>query len=241
VSYQGIANLIDSLAAIRSCVFENKTISADELMAALAADFEGHELTRQKLLGAPKYGNDIAAVDELGRQVVDFAWKELYTHRTPRGGRYLASCILFVTYDQAGRSVGPTPDGRKAMTPLADSAGPFSGRDARGPTAMLNSVTTLPLHLAVGTPIVNIRLHKQMLSQHESLRKVVALIRGYFAKGGMQVQISVVSKDDMLAAQHESQKYGDLIVRIGGYSEYFTRLSKDLQDSVIQRTEHGAP
>lgn len=241
VSYQGIANLIDSLAAIRSCVFESKTISANELMEALAADFEGHELTRQKLLGAPKYGNDIAAVDELGRQVIDFAWQELYTHQTPRGGRYLASCILFVTYDQAGRSVGPTPDGRKALAPLADSAGPFSGRDVRGPTAMLNSVTTLPLHLAVGTPIVNLRLHKQMLSQDEHLRKVVALIRGYFAKGGMQVQISVVSKGDMLAAQHEPEKHGDLIVRIGGYSEYFTRLSTSLQDSVIQRTEHGAP
>ena len=239
VSYQGMANLIDSLAAIHSCVFQNRTILAADLMAALAADFQGYEFTRQRLLGAPKFGNDIAEVDNLGREVIEFAWRELYAHEPPRGGRYLASCILFSTYAEAGRGVGATPDGRKALTPLADSAGPFSGRDRRGPTAMLSSVTTLPLDLGVGTPVVNIRLQRQLLDQPEGLQKIVSLIRGYFAKGGMQIQISVISKNEMLAAQREPEKHGDLIVRIGGYSEYFTRLSGSLQESVIERTEHG--
>ncbi|MEI8195102.1 MAG: peptidoglycan bridge formation glycyltransferase FemA/FemB family protein, partial [Phycisphaerae bacterium] len=241
VSYQGIANLIDALMAIRTCVFERQTVPGTELLAALAADFAGHEITRQRLLGAPKFGNDQPEVDHLGHQIVEFAWRELYAHQTPRGGRYLASCILFTTYAGAGRAVGATPDGRKSLTPLADSAGPFSGRDQRGPTAMLNSVTTLPLHLAIGTPVVNLRLQKQLLAQAEGLRQTANLIRGYFAKGGLQVQISVVSKDDMLAAQREPEKHGDLIVRIGGYSEYFTRLSASLQESVIARTEHHAP
>jgi len=177
----------------------------------------------------------------MGGQILDFAWRELYSHETPRGGRYIASCILFTTYAGAGRAVGATPDGRRALTPLADSAGPFAGCDRRGPTAMFNSVTTLPLHLAVGTPVINLRLQKQMLTQVEGLRQTANLVRAYFAKGGLQVQISVVSKDDMLAARRNPEKHGDLIVRIGGYSEYFTRLSADLQDSVIERTEHGVP
>lgn len=240
ISYQGIANLIDSLAAIRTCVYDKKMVSASELLAALAANFDGHETTRQRLLAAPKYGNDIAEVDDLGRGIVEYAWRELYAHQTPRGGRYLASCILFTTYAGAGSVVGATPDGRKALTPLADSAGPFAGRDRHGPTAMLGSVAHMPLHLAVGTPVVNMRLQKQILSQADGLRKAAALVRGYFAKGGMQLQISVIDRDDMLAAQREPEKHGDMIVRIGGYSEYFTRLTKDLQDSVLERTEHGA-
>lgn len=239
VSYQGMANLIDSLAAIRSCVFQRETISKADLLAALAADYQGHESTRQRLLGAPKFGNDIAEVDSLARDIIGFAWRELCAHETPRGGRYLASCILFNTYADAGRTVGATPDGRNALTPLADSAGPYAGRDRRGPTAMLSSVTTLPLDLAIGTPVVNIRLQRQMLEQSEALQNIVSLIRGYFAKGGLQIQITVISKEQMLAARREPEKHGDLIVRIGGFSEYFTRLSSSLQESVIQRTEHG--
>jgi formate C-acetyltransferase len=241
VSYQGIANTIDSLAAIRSCVFERKTIPAAELMAALAADFEGYEPTRQKLLAAPKFGNDMAQVDDPGRRIVEFAWRELYSHQTPRGGRYLASCILFTTYAGAGKTVGATPDGRRALTPLVDSAGPAAGRDRHGPTAMLSSVTRLPLTLAIGTPVINIRFQKQLMSEPSGLRNVVGLIRAYFAQGGVQIQVSVLDKAAMLAAQRQPEKHGDLIVRIGGYSEYFTRLSRGLQDSVIERTEHGAP
>lgn len=240
VTYQGMANLIDSLAAIRCCVFQDQTISSADLLAALAADFQGHESTRQRLLAAPKFGNDLPEVDGLARDIIGFAWRELLSHETPRGGRYLASCILFNTYAEAGKTVGATPDGRNALTPLADSAGPYAGRDRHGPTAMLSSVTTLPLDLAIGTPVVNIRLQKKMLDQPAGLRNIVSLIRGYFAKGGLQIQITVIYKQQMLDARREPEKHGDLIVRIGGFSEYFTRLSAGLQQSVIDRTEHGA-
>jgi formate C-acetyltransferase len=180
-------------------------------------------------------------VDDPGRRIVEFAWRELYSHQTPRGGRYLASCILFTTYAGAGKTVGATPDGRRALTPLVDSAGPAAGRDRHGPTAMLSSVTRLPLTLAIGTPVINIRFQKQLMSEPSGLRNVVGLIRAYFAQGGVQIQVSVLDKAAMLAAQRQPEKHGDLIVRIGGYSEYFTRLSRGLQDSVIERTEHGAP
>jgi formate C-acetyltransferase len=239
VSYQGIANVIDSLAAVRRCVYDEESVGKGELLEALAADFEGYEPLRRKLEGAPRFGNDDPYVDEIGRDVVRFAWEELYSHQTPRGGRYLPSCILFATYGGAGRGVGALPDGRKAFEVLTDSVGPAQGRDTAGPTAMLNSVTKLPLGMAVGTPVLNARFQKAIFGTPDGLEAVTSLVRAFFDRGGMQIQISVVSKEEMLAAQREPEKHGDLIVRIGGYSEYFARLDRKLQDSVIARTEHA--
>jgi len=239
VSYQGIANLIDSLAAIRQCVYEDGIISQADLLAALAADFERHERIRQALLATSKFGNDDDRVDLLGREIIEYAWSELYSYEPPRGGRYLASCILFITYGWAGKPVGATPDGRRAGEPLADSVGAFQGNDTHGPTALLNSVAKLPLHLAVGTPVLNIRFQRAIMDRDEDLTKIASLIRVYFAKGGMQIQVSVLNKTELLAAQAEPEKHADLIVRVGGYSEYFCNLTPELQETVIERTEHG--
>ena len=239
VSYQGIANLIDSLAAIRQCVYEDESISRAELLAALAADFDAYEDVRRELLAAPKFGNDDDRVDLLGADVIDYAWRELYSYQPPRGGRYLASCILFVTYQWAGEPIGATPDGRPAGEPLADSVGAFQGNDTHGPTALLSSVAKLPLHMAVGTPVLNIRLQRAIMDTDEDLAKIVSLVRGFFAQGGMQVQVSVLNREELLAAQAEPEKHHDLLVRIGGYSEYFCNLSPQLQETVIERTEHG--
>ncbi len=239
VSYQGIANLIDSLAAIRQCVYEDGTISQADLLAALAADFESCENVRQALLAAPKFGNDDDRVDLLGREIIEYAWSELYSYQPPRGGRYLASCILFATYGGAGKPIGATPDGRRAGEPLADSVGAFQGNDTHGPTALLSSVAKLPLHLAVGTPILNIRLQRAIMDSDEDMAKIASLVRAYFAKGGLQIQVSVLNKAELLAAQAEPDKHTDLLVRIGGYSEYFCNLDAELQETVIARTEHG--
>jgi len=239
VSYQGIANLIDSLAAIRQCVYEDGTITQGDLLAALAADFSGCENIRQALLAAPKFGNDDDRVDLLGREIMDYTWSELYSYQPPRGGRYLPSCILFITYSWAGMPVGATPDGRHAGEPLADSVGAFRGNDVHGPTALLSSVAKLPLSLAVGTPVLNIRLQRAIMDRDEDTQKIASLIRAYFAKGGMQIQVSVLNKAELLAAKAEPEKYADLLVRIGGYSEYFCNLTPELQDTVIARTDHG--
>jgi trans-4-hydroxy-L-proline dehydratase len=239
VSYQGIANLIDSLAAIRKCVYEEGTMDRATLLAALRGNFEGCEDVRQALLAAPKFGNDDDTVDLLGREIMDYAWSELYSYETPRGGRYLASCILFVTYEWAGQPIGATPDGRRAGEPLADSVGAFQGNDTHGPTALLNSVAKLPLHKAVGTPVLNIRLQRDIMERDEDLARITSLVRAHFAGGGMQIQISVLNREELLAAQKEPEKHRDLLVRIGGYSEYFCNLTPELQETVLDRTEHG--
>lgn len=239
VSYHGIANLIDSVAAIRHLVYEAKSLSHTELIDALQADFVGHERTCEKLKAAPKFGNDLAAADEKGAALVRFAWEELYRHETPRGGRYLPSCILFTTYLGAGQGVGALPDGRRAGEVLTDSVGAAQGRDVHGPTALLKSVAKLPLALAAGTPVLNLRFQNAVLRDDGGLQALAALVRSFFAQGGMQIQISVLDEAQMRAAQREPEKHRDLLVRIGGYSEYFVNLPPELQDSVIARTEHG--
>jgi formate C-acetyltransferase len=239
VNYAGIANLIDGLAAVCRCVFDEGSVTAVALLAALADDFAGDESVRRRLLDAPKFGNDDPYVDDIGRRIMEFAWEELRAHEHPRGGRYLPACLMFATYGYHGSYVGALPDGRKARAALADSSGPMQGRDTHGPTAMLKSVARLPLSLAVGTPVLNIRFQKRLLSTRSGLETCADLVRTFFGMGGMQIQVSVVSTEDMRAAQDEPEKHRDLIVRIGGYSEYFTRLDRALQDSVIARTEHA--
>jgi len=239
VSYHGIANLIDSLAAIRHYVFETGEIGKEELLGALRTNFEGGEALRKKLLAAPKFGNDDPAVDALGRDVLRCAWESLYAHETPRGGRYLASCILFTTYLAAGRTVGATPDGRHAFDALTDSVGAAQGRDENGPTALLKSVAKLPLDLAVGTPVLNIRFQKEFLDDPEGLRGAASLVRSFFEQGGLQIQVSVLDRDELLRAQEKPEEHKDLIVRIGGYSATFVELPHEMQNSVIARTEHA--
>lgn len=239
VTYQGIANAIDSLAAIKLLVYDGKAVDQEELLAALRGDFKDAEPLRQRLLSAPKFGNDVPYVDEIGRDIMDFAWRELNSHSTPRGGRYMGSCILFTTYLGAGKLVGATPDGRHAFGALCDSVGAATGRDKRGPTALLKSVCALPLRLAAGTPVLNLRLSQELLGGREGLDKAAELLKAYFKQGGLQLQISVLDAKEMRAAQERPEEHESLIVRIGGYSEYFNRLGKELQDVVIDRTEHG--
>ena len=238
LNYVGISTFIDSAAAVRHCVFDRATVGAGELMEALAADFQGYEEVQRRLLAAPKFGNDDPYVDDLAAQLVEFMWSEVVRHEHPRGGRFVPACIPHGLYGPYGRRIGATPDGRRSRKPLGDSIGAFQGRDRNGPTALLRSVTKLPLHRAVATPVLNMRLPKGVLCDEAELRKLADLVRGYFDSGGLHVQISVLDTEELRAAKKHPEEYGDLIVRIGGYSEYFVALSEEMQESVIQRTGH---
>jgi formate C-acetyltransferase len=144
---------------------------------------------------------------------------------------FLSSSIQFMSQVGAGKNVGATPDGRRCGEPLCDSLAAIFGRDTKGPTALLNSVTALDLKSALGTPVVNFNIQKSF--DDNILR---ALITGYMKRGGVQLQISCVSREDLLDAVEHPELHGNLVVRVGGYSEYFTRLSPELQKMVIDRT-----
>ena len=238
ISISGLANVYDSLAAVKRFVFDKTDIDARELLDALNADFEGYEGLRRKLQSAPRFGNDDPYVDGIAADVAEFVFGEFGRYAPWRGGKYLASCLMFVTYGPFGEPVGALPDGRKAGTPIGDSAGAVQGRDTSGPTALLKSACRVPHFLAPGTLVVNIRFTKRVFSDPEARKRVKALIRTYFDMGGMQLQINVVDQAILKDAIEHPEDHADLIVRVGGYSEYFNRLEERLKYTVLERTEH---
>jgi len=237
VSFQGTTVLTDSLAAIKKCIFEDKTISKETLIQALKCNFEGYESVHMLLKNADKFGNDIDWVDEIAHDIIDYTWEKTLQQKHARGGILVPSVILFATYENAGKEISALPNGRCAGQPLNDSIGAFEGADTNGPTALINSVVKLPQTKAIGTPVFNMRFNKNLITRAGGSENLATLIKTYFQKGGLQAQISILSTEEMRAAQKEPEKYKDLIVRIGGYSEYFVYLSPQLQETVIKRSE----
>ncbi len=237
INIAGVANVADSLQAIREVVFEKKTVKPAVLLRILQENFDGNEPFRRQLLSCAKFGNDLDGVDALASEIAEFTYKTLTAQKCTRG-KFIPSHIMFETYAHAGGQVGATPDGRPAKAPLSDSSGPMQGNDINGPTAMLKSVAKLPLHLAWGTPILNMKFSKEMFNTNGSSKHLKDLIVTYFSLGGMQVQISILDRRELLDAVENPQAHEDLIVRIGGYSTYFNLLSKELKEEVIKKTEY---
>lgn len=244
INVMGLANAIDSLSAVRKSVFEDRTVSANDLIAALERNFDGAEELRRSLERAPRYGNGDPTADDLAHDLSEFIFAEFLKYRTWRrgadgkGGPFVPSCLMFTTYAHFGRQVGATPDGRLAREPIADSAGPYQGRDRSGPTAMMRSVTRLDQRHAPGTLVVNLRLARYHFEGAEHRAKTRALLRSYFEMGGLQLQVNVIDRKTLLEAIENPEKYGDLIVRVGGYSEYWSNLEPALRESILLRTEH---
>ena len=188
----------------------------------------------------PKYGNDIPEVDAFAREVGNSYTKPFEKFTNPRGGIYQAGLYPVSANVPLGYQTGATPDGRLAFTPIADGVGPASGRDVKGPTATANSVARLDHAVASNGTLFNQKFHPSALSSMASLEKFVAYLRGYFDQKGMHVQYNVVSRETLIDAQKNPEKYKTLVVRVAGYSALFTTLSRSLQDDIINRTEQGS-
>ena len=244
----GIANLGDSLAAIRKCVFEDQTLTKDQLWQALVTDFAGEEgeRIRQILLKAPKYGNDQDYVDDLVVRGYDTYLDEIKKYkntrygRGPIGGHYYAGTSSVASNVPQGAGTCATPDGRHAGDPLAEGSSPTHGADTHGPTSVFKSVSKLRTQQIVGGVLLNQKVTPQMLSKPENCTKLSMLIRTFFdSLKGFHVQYNVVSREVMLDAQVHPQAHQDLIVRVAGYSAFFNVLSKRTQDDIIARTEQS--
>jgi formate C-acetyltransferase len=243
----GIANLGNSLAAIKKLVFEDKVISAEELMQHLESNFQGEsgEKIRLKLINAaPKYGNDDEYVDLLTRDAYIYYLDEIEKYRTtrrgrgPKGCKYYGGTSTISANVPSGAVVPATPDGRKAWAPLAEGSSPSSGTDVTGPTAVFNSIAKLPTDKILGGVLLNQKLTPDIIRPIENKQKLIALLRGFFNDlKGWHVQYNIVDRETLLRAQVEPEKYRDLIVRVAGYSAFFTTLSPDTQNDIIARTE----
>ncbi|MDR0451774.1 MAG: glycyl radical protein [Treponema sp.] len=242
----GIANLADSLAAIKKCVFEDKSVTAGELWNALERNFEGaeNERIRELLIAAPKYGNDDDYADSLVRAAYDIYIDEMKKYRNTRygrgpiGGVYYAGTSSISANVPQGAGTTATPDGRRAGEPLAEGCSPSHGMDKNGPTAVFKSVSKLPVPEITGGVLLNQKLTPAMLESGENRAKLASLLRAFFNRlGGFHVQFNVVSRETLLDAQASPEKHPDLIVRVAGYSAFFSMLSRQTQDDIIARTE----
>ncbi len=222
-------------AAIRA-IYDEVT-NQTSLDAATRAKYK--EIKRLIEEEAPKYGNDIYDVDMFARDVANTYTREVEKYKNPRGGIFQAGLYPVSANVPLGASTGATPDGRLAYTPLADGIGPASGRDVKGPTATANSVAKLEQGVASNGTLLNQKFHPSALVGMTGLTKFVSLIRSYFDQKGMHVQFNVVTKETLLDAQKNPEKYKTLVVRVAGYSALFTTLSRSLQDDIINRTEQG--
>ena len=187
----------------------------------------------------PKFGNDIPEVDAFARDVAYTYTRPLQEYRNPRGGIFQAGLYPVSANVPLGAQTGATPDGRLAGTPVADGVSPSAGKDVNGPTAAANSVARLDHYIASNGTLFNQKFHPSALSGREGLEKFVALIRAYFDQKGSHMQFNVVSRETLLDAQKNPEKYKHLVVRVAGYSALFTTLSRSLQDDIINRTEQG--
>jgi formate C-acetyltransferase len=235
----GTANTADSLCALRRLVFGEKQIAPETLLAALRADFQGHENVRQLLLrGAPKYGNDEDEVDALAREVDEHFIDLMDRLRSPQGARFVVHLFSFLANLGFGRGLGATPDGRRAGEPIAYSLSAQQGRDEQGATAMLRSLAKLPHRRAAGASAAILDLDPAYVAGPEGCERLVRLLQAAFRIGVGQLQVNAVTAERLRQAQQDPERFGNIPVRVAGYSQMFRLLSPDLQDHVIARTKH---
>lgn len=229
INFAGMINVIDSLLVIRDFVFTYKLYTADELINRLA-DNDKAFLKRAREHSV-SFGNDNADADSFAEKISSYIFSMLDNKKPYFGDGFLPASIQFMSQVQAGKNVGATPDGRECGAPLCDSLAAVFGKDRKGPTALLKSVCSLNLSRVLGVPVLNFNINPDF---KDGILK--ALILGYMKMGGIQMQITCISRGQLEEAYRNPELHKNLVVRVGGYSEYFYRLSDELKRMVIERT-----
>lgn len=236
-----VANLADSLAAIKQLVYDEKRVSREEMLDALKKDFEGYEILRTMMLNkVPKYGNDVDWVDAMGTKWADYFKNRLRTFTNYRGGPYHTGMYTVSAHVPMGENVGATPDGRHAGEPLADGGmSPVYGRDIKGPTAVLKSVSKLDKTLTTNGGLLNMKFLPEFFHNETGVKKFGSFLRSFVDLEIPHIQFNVVRKEDLIAAKENPEQYRGLTVRVAGYTAYFTELADELQNEIIARTSYG--
>ena len=235
----GIATITDSLAVMKKQIFEDKTMSMDELLAACKADFEGHEDIFDLVYNqTPKYGNDDDYADDLLRDVAQALQDAIAGRRTPKGSKTVVEFLPTTCHVYFGQVMEASPNGRHAGVSLPDGISPEKGADRNGPTAVIKSAAKID-QLKTGGALLNQKFTPKVIAGDEGVNHVAALIRSYFAMDGHHIQFNVIDRETLLDAQKHPEEYENLIVRVAGYSDYFNNLDRALQDEIINRTEQS--
>lgn len=235
----GIADLADSLAAVKKFVYDEKKISMEELVDVLSNNFEGREDIRQMLLkDGPKYGNDDDEVDMILKEFVEFAAEETAKHKNNIGVSFCTGAVPVTANVPHGKSTWALPSGRKAGEALADGASPENGCDVNGPTSVIKSVCKPDHTVSSCGTLLNVKLAPELLETERDRKNFNSLLDAEDALGGYHVQFNVTNNETLRKAQQQPENYTNLLVRVAGYSAFFVDLHKDTQDAIIGRTEN---
>ena len=238
----GVATASDALAAIQDVVYDKNMLTLEECVKITDRDFENADYMLQYMSArAPKYGNDQCRKQDADRIAVKMerlVSDILKEYRNYWGGPYRLGLYTVEDHAIMGMHTGATADGRKSGESLSNSSGASQGKDTHGPTALINSVTNFPMEEAGNGMVLDVKFTPSLLEEETGKRALRSLIETYFHKGGMEMQISIVSVETLREAQEHPENYADLIVRVSGFSAYFCSLRKATQDEIIKRTEH---
>ena len=232
----GIGTVCDSLAAIEKLVFADRTTTLSELRDAMNANFEGYGELRQNLLDAPKYGNNDPFVDKYAVWFIDYLGSLFEKKKTRDGGGIYIAAAANVSNISAGKIINATPDGRLRGEPLSDAASPTYGRDTRGATSTVNSVSKPDYTKVACGSVVNQKFSPSMFTP-EKRKKLMALIKTYFKKGGQELQINATLRETLIDAIEHPEKYQNLVVRVSGFSAFYVTLEKAVQLDILNRTQ----
>ncbi len=236
----GVADLANAIVAVDRLVFRDGRCTLEEMAEACAVDFEGHDMLRARAKKIPAFGNDDRVVDEMAGRVTEMFDRCVSRHTNTRGGRWMPGFYSMTCHQGFGKKMAAMPSGRRSGRPLADGLAPVDGSDRLGPTASLNSVAGLN-HRRFGNGInVNIKFDAATVRGDMGREALEALILGYFAQGGMQVQINVLDPEVLEAAMIDPESHRNLLVRVSGYCAYFVDLTPEMQQELIDRTRQRA-
>ncbi|MBO5585876.1 MAG: glycyl radical protein [Bacteroidaceae bacterium] len=234
----GLGTITDCLSTLKKHVFEDKKFTMDELLHAVANNFEGNEKMRQFIMNrTPFFGNDDDYADSIAVKVYNDLVAAIEGHPNTRGGKTQLNMLSTTCHNYFGSVCGASVNGRLAHFAISDGTSPAHGADTNGPTAVIKSLGKLDQTLSGGT-LLNVRFVPSILKREEDLRKLVSLIRAYFNMGGHHIQFNIVDTQTLLDAQQQPDDYKDLLVRVAGYSDYFNDMTEQLQNEIIARTEN---
>lgn len=233
--FAGLGTFVDSMAAIKKLVYDDKQYTLAQIQEALAANWEGYDQLRRDCKNAPKYGNDDLYADQIAADIVDYTERQMNQHHSLYA-RHIHGTLSQSFNTPLGGMIGATPDGRAAFAPLSDAMSPTQGADTQGPTAVIKSVSRINVESMSLGMAHNFKLNAHALDTPESRNAILTLLRTASIMGNGQMQFNCIDNATLLAAQRHPADYRDLIVRVAGYSAFFVELCKDVQDEIISRS-----
>lgn len=236
IIYDGVADFINSISTIKELVFEKETVSMQEMLEALTADFVGFETIQKKCLDAEKYGNDLTGPDSVAAEMLSYIAINT-NQRDTKYGKMMTGILPVTAHVPLGQKVGALPSGRNAWTTLTDGLSPTGGTDINGASAVLKSVAKIPHDLFASGTLLNMKLSPELMEDERGTINLMSLLKSACSLGVYHAQFNVVNKETLLNAQKAPDDYKDLLIRVAGYTAYFVELCPEVQNEIIERTE----